>query len=455
MADPNPNPKPPPHKGGRSRTGTFIKSPSTKKISFKYWKMVDGVEIRTTVPLHTDNDRVAKAKATIILRSGGAEYDPSAPETFAQAADRIVGDQRDEGLKTWSERLSRITNYCAELTARPVNKITEGEIENVLHAAAKGDGEAKPPLSQSALDHLHTDLAGIFKELWRTRAIPENPMDRVRQPRATKPKDQRDPVLLTDAEFFLLVESDAVPEWLKTMAVAMRYVGGQRTSDAHAWDWSHFDLASWKTAHVYRPKTEKRGQGDAPVVLATLTQLELDKFARKRLKAWWVSQGSPAKGPVFPVRKGDRVGERQVKRSHARELRHYLWEAGVHRPLDGFSEARATLRKAERTLAVAGKSERRLAQRARLAAELAAKALDALQTDTTQTLRAHVHSFRRAFATGLAMAGINEQQAMRLAGHSSSATHKRYVKFGQRAALVTPAAALPRKPGQKRQKSGS
>jgi site-specific recombinase XerD len=115
--------------------------------------------------------------------------------------------------------------------------------------------------------------------------------------------------------------------------------------------------------------------------------------------------------------------------------------------------ALTTLREAERALALAGKSQRRLAQRARLAAELVAKALDALQSDTDQTLRAHVHSFRRAFATGLAVAGVNEQQAMRLAGHSNSATHKRYVKFGQRAALVTPAAALPRKPGQKRQKS--
>lgn len=426
-------------------------------ISFKYWKMVDGVDLRITVPLDTDNDRVAKAKAARLLREAGGttgpDYDPLAPETFAQAAERIVHDQRDEGLQTWEERLSRLTNYCAPIAERLITKISEGQIENLIRAAAEGKtltptGEPRAKLGQSALEHLHTDLSLVFKELWRTRAIAENPMDRVRRPRALKPTDRRAPVLLTDEEFFGLVESDAVPEWLRTMAVAMRYVGGQRTSDAHAWDWSHVDLKRFESAHVFRPKTQK-STGEAPIVLATLTKLELDEFAAERLRAWWISQGRPKKGPVFPVRKGDRAGEQQTKRSHARELRHYLWEADVHRPIDGqeeaFAEAVNALRTAERALTAAGKSERRKAQRARLAAEQEAKALDALQTDTDQTKRAHVHSFRRAFATGLAAANVNVQQAMALAGHSSAATHKRYVQLASRGALATPAEALPQR----------
>jgi len=446
--------------GGRKRTGTLIPPTSpTGSYSFKYWTTVDGVEIRKTVSLDTRDDRVAAAKAKRLIKDGGADYDPKAAETFAQAAERIVQDQRADGLATWEERLSRIKNYCGRLADMPVSKITEVEIDNLLRAAA--EGKDRPKLSQTTLDHIHTDLSGIFKELYRTRAIAENPMDRARKPRAVKADDKREPVLLDDAEFFQLVESEAVPEWLRTMAVAMRYVGGQRTSDAHAWDWSHFDLKSWHSARVFRPKTEKR-PGEAPVVLATLTEIGLHKYARDRLKAWWESQGKPTKGPVFPVRKGDRAGERQSKRSYARDLRHYLWEAGVHRPLtadkgaaDALRAALMVLRQAERALDAAGNSKRRAARAARLAAEQEAKALDALQTETDQTLPVQVHSFRRAYATGLAAAGVAEQLSMALAGHANSATHKRYVKLGRRTALEAPEAALPQKPRGKRQKSAS
>jgi hypothetical protein len=45
----------------------------------------------------------------------------------------------------------------------------------------------------------------------------------------------------------------------------------------------------------------------------------------------------------------------------------------------------------------------------------------------TVTLPVDFHSFRRAFKTALAGAGVNVQQAMQLAGHSDAKTHMRYV----------------------------
>ena len=70
---------------------------------------------------------------------------------------------------------------------------------------------------------------------------------------------------------------------------------------------------------------------------------------------------------------------------------------------------------------------------------------DPLYFETATTLPVDFHSFRRAFNTALAEAGVNVQQAMHLAGHSDPHVHARYVM--RTAAMRTvPAAALPKLP---------
>jgi hypothetical protein len=118
-----------------------------------------------------------------------------------------------------------------------------------------------------------------------------------------------------------------------------------RTSDLHAWDWSHIDRNAFVTAQVYRPKTDDRD--DAP---AELVELVIPEELRSALIAWWTREGRVDEGPVFPVMTGERAGERQTKRSHARELRRAFWRAGAHLPLPGFDDAIARVRDAERRL---------------------------------------------------------------------------------------------------------
>ena len=77
--------------------------------------------------------------------------------------------------------------------------------------------------------------------------------------------------------------------------------------------------------------------------------------------------------------------------------------------------------------------------------QVATQALAAVQTDAPRSRAADVHSFRRAFNTGLGAAGVNVQQAMALAGHKDARTHLLYVQLAQRGTLTTPAAALPTK----------
>ena len=70
--------------------------------------VVDGERVRVCRPLETDNKSVARIKLARLLGSEGALSNDEAarPETFEEAAVRIVGGQRAEGLTTWTDRPS-------------------------------------------------------------------------------------------------------------------------------------------------------------------------------------------------------------------------------------------------------------------------------------------------------------------------------------------------------------
>ena len=115
--------------------------------------------------------------------------------------------------------------------------------------------------------------------------------------------------------------------------------------------------------------------------------------------------------------------------SYAKRLRRGLLRAGVLRlpPV----EVPAT-RSGTRT---------DLGQRAE-GTKIAPNPRDPLYFETATTLPVDFHSFRRAFSTALAEAGVNVQHAMHLAAHSDPRVHARYVM--RTAAMRTvPTAALP------------
>lgn len=236
--------------------------------------------------------------------------------------------------------------------------------------------------------HLRDDFSTILDALWKDEAVAENWALRVDLPKEAK-VDRRPRVVLTDAEFTAFQASPVVPDVLKLMAFVARALGGARTSELHAWDWAYLDREQWETARIYRTKTDSWSNLIVPVPL------------REPLQAWWFVQECPERGPVFP----DRWGGRHGKRSWARELRRALWLAEIRRTDD-----RKTC---------------------------------PLQVDTAESRRVDWHSFRRAYNTGLARAGVSVQQAMALAGHADPRTHMRYV--GLTEALAAPEEALPRR----------
>ena len=346
---------------------------------YRYWTVVDGKRIRKSVSLKTTDPDVAKTRAAR-LALGRSPEAARAPETFEQAARRVLQRQ---SLKTLDERESRLRRYAFPVCGQvSVTELRPAHIRASLGMAAAAGR------SRSMIGHLRDDFSTILDALWKDEAVAENWALRVDLPKEAK-VDRRRRITLTDAEFEGFMASPVVPEALKLMALVARTLGGARTSELHASDWSHWALPDLASVRLYRPKTDSWSHLSVPAVLV------------KDMLLWWRSQGRPERGPVFP----DRWGGRHGKRSWARELRRALWLAEIRRTDD-----RKTC---------------------------------PLQVDTPDTRRVDWHSFRRAYNTGLARAGVSVQQAMALAGHADPRTHMRYV--GLTEALAAPEEALPRR----------
>lgn len=348
-----------------------------KSYSLRFWTVIDGRRVRKCVSLGTDDRAIAQTRADRLLR--GASPDTArAPETFEQAARRVVAAQ---AIATAGERLSRLERWAfPTFGALAVTSVRPSHIRAAL-ARAVQDGR-----SRTTVQHLRDDVSTILHALWQDELVSENWALRCEVPKGAR-VDRRPRVVLTDEEFGLFQASPVVPSALKLMAFVSRALGGARTSELHALDWAQFDREAWKTVRIYRPKTKSHTFLAIPGVLV------------KDMLHWWDAQGRPRTGPVFP----DRWGERHGKRSWARELRRALWMAEIRRG--------------------------------------GTKTTCPLQVDTAETRRVDFHSFRRAYVTGLARAGVNVQTALKLTGHTSPSTHQRYVALVE--ALEVPEAALP------------
>src|SRR5690606_3189637 len=112
---------------------------------------------RRTFNLNTTNKAVARAKLQRLLEDPELEApDVARAETCHEAAERIVKAQGEEGLKTWSERLSRLQRYAYKVIGHlPVTKVRAAHVKEVLHGALD-------QLSKQSLIHLRNDLGAVL-----------------------------------------------------------------------------------------------------------------------------------------------------------------------------------------------------------------------------------------------------------------------------------------------------
>lgn len=463
---------------GRPRKPQLV--PTGKGYSLRYWRTEDGETIRKQVDLGTLSKTIAKARAKRIIAGEMTPEDVGEVETFESAARRIVMLQNISSQRARMSRLERLAFPI--IGGRRITDITSTMIKDVIAAGIENAGGR----CTTAVKHLFDDLQSVLGALHSDDELPENVCKRIKFAKVTggirrvrKPR-----IVLTDREF-----ERFAAYWLRkrtlrevvVMAISSRFLGGMRTSDLHAWLWEHVDTVGWAQALVPRPKTKKDLDEASPHAI--------DPQLAYVLERWWVQEGKPLRGPVFPTRRdsapgwmvtksgqrywreGRKAGEPKEPKgvTYAKPLRRLLWEAGVIRPMPGYAAAEQRARQLLAPIGVpllssdpeTGRSvhtplghgdgkrsggARRAQQAAAVAARNAARAMCQLeceiQTGGTRNSRIDFHSFRRAVATAGVRAGLTDRQAMAITDHADARTFARYVQ--SETVIVTPEKMLPR-----------
>lgn len=340
--------------------------------------------------------REAKAEAA---RKSSRFYVPM----VQQATEDYLADRERCGMRSLSDRKRDMRTLAKKCGHMLVPTVTHHEVQAILNA------EADRGLSFESVSRLRMSIQALFTWLFKRDKVQSRDfMMKTFVPEHAK-RDSRQRELLTDAEQMQLFKCADVPQRYRAEYVMARYVGGPRRSDSHAITWGMVDTESWKWCDVPRPKTDK--PGDPP------TRIELEPLPAQVLKEWFLASGrpSPAKH-LFPRQrpgrkddpsKGLGVGEaiKYPGSSYARRLRRHLKLAGV------------TRHELHNDVPVGPNSK--------------------------GSKRCDYHSFRRLYCSGLALAGVNIQQQMVMAGHRDAKTAMRYVKLAKQM-LSAPSAAFPK-----------
>ena len=326
-------------------------------------------------------------------------------------AEEWLDKRQAQGVGMVEKERRVLTLHVLEAIGRlPVCDIRPSHVRGILdEALAKG-------LRRKTLAGIRGVLHRLFRAALEADVIETNPVAATRTPKTREVRKER--MILTDAEIERFVACELVSPELRMLSLVSRCEGGMRTGDLHKWDWTMIDCVGFAECFIPRSKTATPQRLAIPPVLAPF------------LRGWWERAGKPNAGPVFPTLTGKRAGlAKRPENSYARRLRRGLLLAGVVR----VPPIQVPARKAGTRTDLGCRAEGTM---------LAPNLADPLYFETASTLPVDFHSFRRAFNTALAEAGVNIQHAMHLASHSDPKVHARYV-MSTAAMRQTPAAALP------------
>ena len=201
-----------------------------------------------------------------------------------------------------------------------------------------------------------------------------------------------------------------------------------RTSDHHAVKWEAFDVAAgaFEWGYAPRKKGSRLAKGGKPQLLT------VPEMLRPVLRDSWERHGKPSSGLIFPKRRapgsGPSVGTRATRRG----------SAPICVACSGSTNRRSCRARKFPTGEPRADSRITWTENAR---PMTAREL-VLFTETEYSRPIDFHSWRRAFNQALADAGVNAQQAMALASHSSLQAHERYLRNTEKRRTI-PTEALP------------
>jgi integrase len=306
-------------------------------------------------------------------------------ETFAVYAATWLARRFTAGVVMAKDEKNNLERHVLpQLGNLPLTVVRPVHVRAVLAKAAE-------TLSRETVRKIRGVVSRVLGAAFREELIAENPVARVEVPTDTR-ADVRERTILTDDEVRRFLAAPSVDLELKVLSVCSRVLGGMRTSELNRWSWAMVDREHFADVTIRRAKA-KRG------IAGRVQRLSVPEPMRPFLRVWWQQQGMPEDGPVFPARRG-------------------LNKGGFKRPRVGYA---GRLRKALLRMGITRRE---------------------IHADTELTRRADFHSFRRAFSTSLAEAGVNVQTAMVLANHSDARVHALYVVRSD-AMRVVPAACVP------------
>ncbi len=374
-------------------------------------------------PLGTTDKKLARERLAQWIATGEAPGEAS-KELFSAATERVLARPEVKKEKGHQNRAHRLRTFALPVIGHiAVGALKPHNVRSVLEQMGEQEKATREQYAADTVHHLRVDISRILTALVNEGSLDVNVAKDVELPDDVE-IDDRPRIVLTDEEIIEFRIHRGFDRELDMMALFARDLGGHRTSDLHAADYSDFDTKGWKWCIVRRPKTDREGsrkgrrKGRRRATRGFLRQkMTIPESVVGPLKAWHEKAGKPVSGPIFPLRRGPNAGKRKTGKgiSYAQPLRDALWEARVYRPLPGFELLTGDARKAK----------------------------CALQTDTDDTRAVDFHSFRRAFASAMARSNLNLQTSMAAAGHADPATHARYL---EETTITVPASALPASP---------
>jgi integrase len=415
----------------RIRTGTLVPPGRDGIHRARFTKdNADGTTSRPFYSLGTTDLARAKrelARVNAILASGGdiesAGLGGGAPELVRGFVEAWLEKREAAGVvNVEADERNLRTHALRTIGHLPVGDVRAPHVVQILDGVVTGTyrraGEVHH-YGAASVAKVRALLHGLFRAAQAEGLIEHNPVDPVTSPKTRETRKER--CILTDEEFSRFIACPHVDLELRMLALVARVEGGMRAGDLNAWDWTMIDRQQFAECFVPRAKTRKPQRLAIPDVLAPF------------LHAWWERAGKPESGPVFPVRAGKRVGGfRHSAGGFAKRLRRELFLAGVYRMPPTTAPATKRGQRTDLDKPIAGTKP-------------VPNPRDPLYFETATTRPVDWHSFRRAFGTALAEAGVNVQQAMHLSAHSDAKVHGRYV-MSTAAMRTIPAAAIPELP---------
>jgi integrase len=226
----------------------------------------DGAAVQQAYDLETRDRAVAKVKLRRLVKLNA----PALPEqaaaaiTVSEFAEQWLGRREALGIAAASyERRFLERVWGPAIGSLPLGDVTKAQIQDVLDDAATGKIRPKPRnaddeperYSRQSVIHLRATLVRLFEAAWKDEHIPENRAAKTDVPDIEEETKAR--AILTDQEIGQVGAHAKVDAEIKLLLLLSRTVGGLRSGDLNALDWTAFS-PGFETCSFVRRKTRKK-----------------------------------------------------------------------------------------------------------------------------------------------------------------------------------------------------